>query len=184
MTKLTRIVTFAGVLVFFAAPRVNADSIYNVTGTFGYDFQGDTGLAGGSFTVSMDIVEPINGDFVNFTVSTFDSMGALVFTYSSPTGAAGEITDEGAAGVYLDLGEPGGGPGLNLGFAPGFTGVGPVLPFGSNPLSSAYYISSDDFVTITGGYSSASVPEPSSLILAGTSALAGLGLWSRRRCRR
>jgi LPXTG-motif cell wall-anchored protein len=33
----------------------------------------------------------------------------------------------------------------------------------------------------TGTFQATAVPEPPSLILAGTTALAGLGLWSRRR---
>jgi hypothetical protein len=171
------------VLVLLSATRAQAGTVYDVTGTFGPDFQGTTGLANGSFTATVDVAEPVTGQLLSYSVSVFaaDSSTPL-YTFGDPTGADGFIADFGAGGIGVGLEDPIGGAILALNFAPGFTGTGPLLPtdFGS-AFPSIYVDPNGNSVLIAGGMSMAAVPEPSSLILAGTAALAGLGLYVRRR---
>jgi hypothetical protein len=171
-------------LVLFGAARVQADTVYHVTGTFGPDLRGDSGLTGGSFTATVDVVEPVTGALDSYTVSVFAAGGGTpVYTFSDPTGSDGFIQDFGSGGIGVFLPDPTNNSDaeLLLNFAPGFTGTGPVVPTNlSSQFPSLYIDPNSNFVSIASGYSTAAVPEPSSLILAGFAAIGGLGLWARR----
>ena len=186
-------------LIFGTGRSAGAGS-YSVSGAFGIDLMGTTGLAGGSFSGTYSATGlPVSGSPIfldSFDVNFYTAQGALFGTLSSldvneSSGLIRTVTLAGIGTVdnlviedYAAL--QGKGLALGLDFASPFDGVGDVIPF-SPPLTRLSAVGVTDiasppsfnYVAVVSG---ASVPEPSSLVLWLVGAMGGFGyVWHRRR---
>ncbi len=171
---------------------------YLVSGEFGNDVSGTTGLAGGSFSGTFSVTGlPVSGSPLfldSFDVDFYTAAGALFGTLSSldvneSSGVVRTVSLPGVGTVdnlviedYAAL--QGQGLALGLNFASPFDGVGDVIPF-SAPLTRVSAVGVTDIATFTSlNYvavvSGASVPEPSSLVLCLIGAMGAFGhAWRR-----
>jgi hypothetical protein len=171
------------------AGRAEADTVYMLSGTFGSTGTGDNPVPGGSFsgtyeTGDLPLSSGQRGSSDIFDVSIYTATGSLFENYDSTTADVFGTLKASASGVNLEFANHSDSSDLYLTFAAGFDGVGQVLISESATLGSFYKAPTfGDLTYVASGESSLSVPEPSSLVLTGTAALAGLGLWARRRRR-
>jgi hypothetical protein len=101
-------------MVLFGAGQVQGGTVFDIMGTFGADIFGITGLVGGSFTATVDVVDlNFNSGALDvlgpYSFSVFDASHNLVGTYGDPTGAHGFIENFGTLGI--GVGGPKGGQG-------------------------------------------------------------------------
>ena len=185
MRRLLSLVAVA-LLVSLAGTSAQAGLMtYDITGTFGANTAGDTGLQGGSFTVtfetsSLPVASGDTGALASYTVSTFNAQGTLVYSYGDPTGDYGGIIGEGST-TFLYFGDtnPNSAADLNLTFGPGFDGTGSIVVADYN----LYQDYNGDQVQVASAVSSAAVPEPSSIVLCGIAGAIGLAVAGCRRKR-
>jgi hypothetical protein len=182
--RRSRIGVIGCVVLMAMATVARAD--FAVSGTFGPDTQGVSGLAGGSYdgTFSVHGLPASNGGSItldSFTLNLKDAGGTTVETLTNTAGDLG--------GVYGNFNfsgldellfiKSGGGSGLELGFAMPFNGAGSII--GDRSLGFVYNGPSLTLVDVASGSSRVrSVPEPSSLWLSG-SAVALCHVFGRRR---
>ena len=173
---------------------------YSLSGAFGSDVSGTTGLAGGSFSGTFSVTGlPANGNVLvldGFDVGFYTAQGTLFGTLSSldVNDSLGEVRTVTLPGIgtvdnlvmqdYAAL--QGQGLGLSLDFASPFNGVGALIPF-SLPLTRISAVGATDIaagppfneVAVISG---ASVPEPSSFLLGVIGTIGAFGcVWQRRR---
>jgi hypothetical protein len=188
MRRVLSLAIVAGVILLCGGGQVKADPVYDVSGTFGGDAVGTTGLAGGSFTVTYEVgglpVGP--GTAVSFdsdSVSLYNSTHSLVYRFGSTGSNNSFLANIGGFLQLANFFDPNSTADLTLTFTPSFAGTGSVIPTsqGFFGLNSIYGDPDGNEVSIVSGQSVA-VPEPSSLIVAMTgSALLCGGLIVRRR---
>jgi hypothetical protein len=185
------LVSFA---VLAAGAAAKADLVVNVTGQFGDDLLGATGLAGGSFTATFAVPDPPGlpapaygfAYFDSYSVSLYDSHGTLVSSFGTVPGGGG------VADVYsiLDVAvfQSASGAVLDLDFAAPFNGTGAVIPFNSalGPYASFYGDGNSNAVEVASGQAApaAAVPEPSSLAIVAVTGLLVAARWSIARRRK
>jgi PEP-CTERM motif len=201
--------TAVALVVLVGGARAMAGATYEVTGKFGTNIVGNTGLQSGSFTATFEVATPLplasghSEPFENYSVSLCNSSSTLVssFQSTSPVFLAG-IANELTLGGRIDIANfvnPSTPAGLVLDFASGFNGTGPVTPFALkySPVASAYTdlalqspaitfaIPNLDLQSVKVASGDAfAVPEPSSIITAGIGSLMLLGVYlSRRRAK-
>jgi PEP-CTERM motif len=172
-----------------ASGRAEAETIYQVSGVFGADRSGTTGLANGSFTAtyqtdSFPTTPSPQQSFDSFSVSVFNASGTLVDTYGSSTGGSGFIAYfNGFTDEFIQLLNSDSSESITFGFVPVFQGTGAIVPTGTGTLSqdsSRFF--NGGVVSITSGFSSPSaVPEPSSVALCGIAGVVGLVVARRRK---
>ncbi len=172
---------------------------YAVSGHFGSDVVGTTGLAGGSFSGTFSVTGlPASGSIIfldSFDVNFYTAQGALFGTISSldldESSGLVRTADLPGVGVVDNLAMEdyaalqGEGLALGLNFASPFDGVGDVIPF-SSPLTrisavgvtDIAYPPSSNYVAVVSG---ASVPEPSAIVLCLMGAIGGFHHVRRRR---
>jgi hypothetical protein len=181
-------------LVFLGQARVEAGSTYEVSGTFGANLIGNTGLSDGSFTATFEVATPLplatggSEAFESYSVSLYNSSSILESTFGSTSpvflaGIANVLTFGGRIDVatFVDPTSPGS---LVLDFSSGFNGTGAVIPFELIyvPRASAFTEGSLfdlKSVRVASGQSQA-VPEPSSIITGGIGILMLIGVYARR----
>ncbi len=193
------LVAMLTILIFGTEQSAEAGS-YSLSGAFGSDVSGTTGLAGGSFSGTFSVTGlPANGNVLfldSFDVSFYTAQGSLFGTLSSldvneSEGLVRTVTLPGTGIVDNlvmedDAALQGQGLVLSLDFASPFNGVGAVIPF-SLPLTR---ISAVGVTDVAAGppfnevavISGASVPEPSSLLLGVIGTIVAFGcVWQCRR---
>ncbi len=174
----------AALLVFAGGSQLRADSVYQLTGNFGAEIEGTSELADGSFSLTYSIAGlPLgSGDSAPIDSASgtlYDSMGHVVDSFT--TGSGSFVDSSNVVDATLGLGDGFGH--FTFQFAEGFDGVGALIPTPSPPVHriNTQLVTGTGDVSITSGYSSAVVPEPSSLILAGIAAMMMFGFFVRRR---
>jgi len=183
--------TAVGLLFFLGGAPVKADLTFEASGTFGTDYTGTTGLAGGTFTATYEIGGlPVQtgteSSFDSFSVTLTPVGGGTPITFGSPPVTnSGGIVDYGGSLDIAVFQNSATGAQLVLDFSAPFNGTGSVIPtnLGYSYLASFYYDGSGNSVTIASGQSSpTAVPElPTSILTAGIGGLMLLGVYVRRR---
>lgn len=172
-----RAIGFAAVLALCTASARAGSVTYDFVET-GAGGVGTPGLIGAILTFASP---PASPDSTWTTALSSDVLG-FQFTDSAvaPVGSYAPfvvIVVGSDAGTTLDAGTISGQMGSNV--------VATQILFGDIGNSNIQYIGHGTPTPFYGDWvlAAASVPEPSSFVLAGTAALAGLGLWARRRRR-
>jgi PEP-CTERM motif len=193
-TRAMRLAIVIGLMASGTGLAQAGSLTYDISGQFGADQFGTSGLAGGSFVGSFSATNlPSTGGQVNldgFDVALKNSQGETLneLTPGSYTGfIIGNVANNGFDGLYFTLTSSPTSSFLELFFATPFNGAGSVLPNpGLGTYSGAFVTSGQSiaFAQVASGSSvlAGSVPEPSSFTLALLGLLFGLGYY-RRRCR-
>lgn len=187
LRRLIQCVVWVALVLVVQSNYANADLI-SIAGQFGSDFQGVSGLAGGSFSGTFEVFGlpaqpgPGNNLFLsNINVDLRNSQGQLVTTLSF----AGILSANTRSTLGIDVvGIAEGSFGLQLDFAAPYLGNGSIIP-----TDLALYNGFASELTTSGGKAeiisgAAAAPEPRSLSLLGLGALGLLGIRWRRMRRR
>jgi hypothetical protein len=163
-----RLVAAAALVLALGAAQARADHVFTLSGVT-FD---DGGTATGTFTTDSALSNLVTYDITTSggTLAGFEYTPAT--TISSSTSLPGILVFSTASLDHL----------IEITFiSPGLTTTGASILVGQ--FDSFEQVPGGDHRQILAGGSviEAGVPEPSSLVLAGTAALAGLGLWARRR---
>jgi PEP-CTERM motif len=164
-----RLVAAAALALALGAVEARADHVFTLSGVT-FD---DGGVANGTFTTDNGLTNLLSYDITTSggTVPGFEYTQANTVSFSSlPSILVVETSDQSEI--------------LQLTFS-GLTAAGAPITLGTADSFEQEVIGVNDSVhrDVTGGsvVGAGAVPEPSSLALVGTAALAGLGLWARRR---
>jgi hypothetical protein len=164
-----RLLTVAAMALALGAVEARADHVFDLSNVT-FD---DGTLATGNFTTSNDLTTLVTFDIttVNGTIAGFEYTPATAG--SGSTSLPGIIVLEPASLDHI----------IELTFNDGLTLTGAPILIGQ--FDSFEQDSAGTHRAVTSGsvVAAGAVPEPSSLALAGTAALAGLGLWALRRRR-
>ena len=177
-----------GFVLLACGTAVKADITYEVTGTFGADINGTTGLAGGSFTATFQVPAgtlPVaaNGEvyFDSYSVSLYNSAASLVSSFGqavpSTNGGVADINSIVDVAFFVDPSTSGD---IHFDFAVPYTGTGLVIPtnLSFGPFASFYVDGNGNLASIASGQSVAAVPEPSSAVIAAVMGLLVADRWS------
>ena len=159
-----RLVAAAALVLTLGAVEARADQTFTLSGVT-FD---DGGTATGTFTTNNDLNSLVSYDITTSggTVTGFEYTTANTGSFSSLPGI---LVVETSLQEHL----------LQLTFT-GLNVVGPIV-IGEFDSFEQHQTNTQRHVNGGSVVEAGAVPEPSSLALAGTAALAGLGLWARRR---
>jgi hypothetical protein len=164
-----RLLTAAAMALALGAVEARADHVFDLSNVT-FD---DGTLATGNFTTSTDLKTLVTFDIttVNGTIAGFEYTPATAGSGSTSLPAI--IVLEPSSLDHI----------IQLTFTGGLTAVGAAITIGNADSFEQDAAGTHRFVTGGSVIAAGTVPEPSSLALAGTAALAGLGLWTLKRRR-
>jgi hypothetical protein len=185
-------------IVLGATGRAEAGPVtYDISGSFGNDILGSTGLAGGSFsgsftTSGLPVTPGHTASFSAYDIDVYDSHHSLVLELKSTDLNSSEIIGLNTGSKRTELlfdrlavGKPNVFA-MEIYFPTPFNGNGSLVPYNFfNLQSSQFQVASlfghTGFGRITSGQAFAATPEPSTLALGLVGVLGGLGyVWRRR----